>query len=96
MTYKDEDKREYPTSANIICDDMETLATIKRDFLELLDKVRQHVSHKHVQPIDFRIAEESFDELLISAWNKLEEAYNEALDADDYVKPDYPTLERKP
>lgn len=95
--YNDERGEDFtPTSANIICDDMETLATIKRDFLELLDTIKRHVSHKHVQPIDFCIAEESFDELLISAWNRLEEAYNEAPDSDDYVEPDYPMGVRKP
>lgn len=97
--YDDERGEDFtPTSANIICDDMQTLAIIKRVFLDLLQRIEKHVgkpSESHGIS-DAEIAEESFDELLTIAWSKLERAYDEALDADDYEKPKYPTLERKP
>ena len=81
-----------PTSANIICDDMEALATIKRDFLGLLEQIERRVGKPSATfgVSDAVIAEEAFDELLTTAWNRLDEAYNEAPDADDYDKPDYP------
>ena len=83
-----------PTSANIICDDMKALATIKRDFLQLLEQIEKRVGKPAVnyRVSDAEIAEEAFDELLITAWNKLEQAYNEVPDADDYAIPKYPVL----
>lgn len=100
MIYRDDEYRQEdftPTSANVICDDMKALATIKRDFLGLLEQIEKRIGKSRVvfEISDAEIAEESFDELLHAEWNRLEQAYNEVPDADDYVMPEYPMLQEE-